>query len=330
MPPRRHQRATPATHLSTYEETTATIPTTLDVRNQMTRPPQHDPPDGHALPPHSGRQPTPPPPQGQYPSPPYAGQHPPPVPANYPPPPYPAQYPPPPYPGQYPPHYPGFPGARPFRSAGGLGTAAVVLASLVTVAEVLEVPLALSAGSELAAAARAGVAAWDVYTTYDLGTFATSVLLVPAWLVTSLWLSRARSNAVTLDPGSRHARSEVWAWLGWLVPVVALWFPFQLVRDVRRATWSPQQRHSSLVGWWWAAWLLYLTTTQIGARITTRQEPDELLSQALGPVEATNALLAVAALVLWVRVVRQVNRRQDDVARDRHLVVDRATPQRPW
>jgi hypothetical protein len=38
-------------------------------------------------------------------------------------------------------------------------------------------------------------------------------------------------------------------------PVVSLWFPFQIVRDVQAAT-NPHGRRTALIGWWWAAFLL--------------------------------------------------------------------------
>lgn len=258
----------------------------------MTYPPQQDP-----------RGPLPP--QGQYPPPPYANQLPPPA------------YPPPPYPG--PPHaglpYTAPPAVRAYRPPGGLGIAAVALAVLTTLVELVEVPLAGLAGDELADAARAGVAAAEVPTLYDFVSVVAVAALVAAWIVTAVWLTRARANAEAQDPGSHHARSRVWAWLGWVVPVVSLWFPFQFVRDVRRATWSPQRRQGSLVGWWWAAWLVYLVSMRVGEQITNNQEPDELMAQALGPVEAVNAVAAVVAVVLWARIVQQVSRRQEEVAR---------------
>jgi Domain of unknown function (DUF4328) len=45
------------------------------------------------------------------------------------------------------------------------------------------------------------------------------LLLLPTWIVGSLWLSRARENAVLIAP-DRVRRSAVWAWLGWVVPIV--------------------------------------------------------------------------------------------------------------
>jgi hypothetical protein len=53
----------------------------------------------------------------------------------------------------------------------------------------------------------------------------------------SLWLSRARENATLIAP-DRVRRSAIWAWLGWWVPVVGLWFPKQIVDDSWQITSS--------------------------------------------------------------------------------------------
>ena len=62
-------------------------------------------------------------------------------------------------------------------------------------------------------------------------------LMLPTWIVGSLWLSRARENAVLIAP-DQIRRSAVWAWLGWWAPIVFLWFPKQIVDDSWQITSS--------------------------------------------------------------------------------------------
>jgi len=202
----------------------------------------------------------------------------------------------------------------PFRPANGLAVAVAVLAGLVTLLELADRSTAWYSGEQLKDAATNGVAAWDVITPYDAMALPITGLLVAAWIVTALWLTQARNNANVLNPMMIHARSRVWAWLGWCVPVVSMWFPFQYVRDVRLATVTERRRFSGLVGWWWTMWLLYLVTSQIGTRIASGTEPNETLVVALGPVETVNAAAAVAALLLWLRIVQQITEDQKAVA----------------
>ncbi len=87
-----------------------------------------------------------------------------------------------------------------------------------------------------------------VLTPYDV----VGVLRLPfqalALVVTSVWLFRARQNVVSLRPEATQTRSPAWVVLGWLIPVVSLWFPFQVVRDVRRDATAPRHHRASARG----------------------------------------------------------------------------------
>jgi hypothetical protein len=205
----------------------------------------------------------------------------------------------------------------PFRPAKALAVAAAGLAGLVTVIELTEMVMAWYAGQQLQDAAENGVAASQVLTPYDIVALPLLVSLVAAWIVSALWLTQARTNANVLNPHVKHVRSPIWAWLGWVVPVVSLWFPFQFVRDIRLATVAEQHRGSSVVGWWWAMWLCYVATSQIGGRITSDTEPNAALAGALGPFETVNAAVAVVALVLYLRIIQQITEDQHAVAQGR-------------
>jgi hypothetical protein len=205
----------------------------------------------------------------------------------------------------------------PFRPARGLAHAAMVLAGLVALFEVVEAAMAWYSAEWLKVAAANGVAAVDIITPYDVIGVPLFGLLFAVWIVTALWLVQAQSNAHVLNPWMRHARSSVWAWLGWWMPVVALWFPYQLVRGVRLATVSEERRYSSVVGWWWALWLFFGLTTQVGAFIVSGTGPNESAVGLLGPDETLDAVVAVAAFVLWLRIVRGITEDQNLVAHGR-------------
>jgi len=80
---------------------------------------------------------------------------------------------------------------------------------------------------------------------------------IVAWSIVFLvWLWRARADAELL--GYRQRRAQGWAFWGWIVPIVSIWFPFQIMRDIWRA--SQADRRAGPRAWvvpaWWAAWLL--------------------------------------------------------------------------
>jgi hypothetical protein len=74
-------------------------------------------------------------------------------------------------------------------------------------------------------------------------------------IVFVIWLYRARVNAE--DRGWPQRRSPGWAIGAWFVPVVNLWYPFQIMADVWRAGLPPQARENRAVlpGIWWGSWL---------------------------------------------------------------------------
>lgn len=127
------------------------------------------------------------------------------------------------------------------------------------------------------------------------------------WPLTAAWLSAARRHLVRTAPEFRHTRSDVWAGLGWVVPIVMLWFPYQVVRDVHRAahrTW----RSPLLVIAWWASWLALLSVNRAGGSqpgMLPTGQLDAVTSRTHGIVVA---VVTVVALTLWVATIGQVSR----------------------
>ncbi len=141
---------------------------------------------------------------------------------------------------------------------------------------------------------------------YTLGSALEFAALIAGWVTGSLWLHRARLNAELLDPGAHHARSAGWAWGGWICPVVALWFPFQVVRDVLKAV-SPSAG-TSLLGWWWALYLVMtLSSNALGRYVGEATAEDASGVQSLSVFVA---IATVVALLLWGRVLLTVTKAQ--------------------
>ena len=209
----------------------------------------------------------------------------------------------------YPPP-PGWVPMAPPEPARGLMIASIVIAAAFTAAEVIEAILAWFAQSEYINAADNGVMSYDVWTPYDFAAIPMMPLGIAAYVITCLWLYKVRTNAEALFPAGRHARSQGWVWGGWIVPVVNLWFPFQVVRDIAR---DPREVIGTpLIGWWWTFWLLSTFTIQIGSQLLGPDEIHKSLVSALGTVETINALFTVVALVLWLKIIRRIGRLQDE------------------
>ena len=199
----------------------------------------------------------------------------------------------------------------PLRSTAGLGTATIVLACLWTAFQVLRLATAPQATDALRAASDGGRSAWDsALTGYELVILVSIPVQVAVYVVACLWLYRSRSTAVAANPGFVHERSRVWSWLGWWVPIVSFWFPYQVVRDVRRAT-SP--RPVSGIGLWWGSWLVFLTLSNGVERLTNNRSDGSAAAAAdlLVGLELVSTVAMVVALALWVRIVQDVRRAQE-------------------
>ncbi|MGH3916282.1 MAG: DUF4328 domain-containing protein [Pseudonocardiaceae bacterium] len=160
----------------------------------------------------------------------------------------------------------------------------------------------------------------EVITTYDFLGVPVALVSIAAFILTGIWLGRARRNADRIAP-EKQRRSAPWVWLGWLVPIVFFWFPKQVVDDVWRATVRDPGQPST--GWWWGSWI----AAQLLGALATQSfmingEPRPELLEYLVLFEGLTALATTLAALHWIRVVRIVSQAQD-------TLVD-TVPPAPW
>ncbi len=160
------------------------------------------------------------------------------------------------------------PQQAPMRTVRPLRTAVIVLLAVWAVAAVgfmvVSLVRASLVGRELDVPGSVGVDALTQNDNlYALSGGAYFVTYLAAAVIFLVWLFRARNNA-EFTSALQHRRSKVWLVLGWVVPVVSLWFPKQIVDDIWRssdphtpasATDLDSIRKPGLVYGWWAAFL---------------------------------------------------------------------------
>lgn len=158
----------------------------------------------------------------------------------------------------------------------------------------------------------------------DGNSGSTLFLLSDLFLVGSavsflVWLYRARRNVEASGYPQRRARG--WAMGAWFVPVVSLWFPYQVVADVRRG--DPAARENPVVtrelALWWTAWLLSLITAThfvhgVGYTAAGATYDGYYLVGGLMSTLVSKICLVVAGVCL-VRIVRAVSATQEAQAR---------------
>jgi hypothetical protein len=170
-------------------------------------------------------------------------------------------------------------GFRQWQPVNGLAVAASVLVGLVALLSVLDTVADVS-GQE-----RQELLILLLY------TFA----LIAAAVVVIVWLWRARSNAELVAGPQSQRLGRGWGIGGWFCPVVNLWFPYQYVVDVWRASRPNQAAAEGLVLAWWLTWL----ASKIVSRFE-RYDTDH-------SVAIVSCALEVAAAVLVVLVVRKIS-----------------------
>ena len=140
---------------------------------------------------------------------------------------------------------------------------------------------------------------------------AAFVVSLALWIITCSWLSTARRNSELLSITTPHARAGQWVWLGWIVPIVQFWFPYQVVRDILKASHRGIVPAGLQLPIWWACWLIPQFISPVSNHTTMK---DGVVSEFSLPNPYTstlNALITVAAFALWWRIVQAIIAAQD-------------------
>jgi hypothetical protein len=165
-------------------------------------------------------------------------------------------------------------------------------------AAALTILLAASAAAAVAAGAEAALAA----TFLAAGDFTAILLYLPLIPVFLVWFYRARKRAD--GRGQEQRWGPGWTIGSWFVPIVGLFFPFQIMADIWRANLPAERRARTawLLGFWWGCWI---AGDILGAIAMVSAGP------ASGPVRiglALSHLSVAAAAILLIVIVRAVTR----------------------
>jgi len=145
--------------------------------------------------------------------------------------------------------------------------------------------------------------------------FPLYILTIVAFLV---WLNRSHKNLLALRPSHLNFSSG-WAVGWWFIPFLALYKPFQVVREVwwesdpdipEEQMFLTESLHSAptYMGVWWTFWLISNFANNIAGRIFDPDRTDNVF--AVGIVFIVSSVLTIIAGVLAIQVVRDVTARQ--------------------
>jgi hypothetical protein len=130
------------------------------------------------------------------------------------------------------------------------------------------------------------------------------VFLLGAGIAFIRWM-RDAVRIVTLTGGSvRHPGWVVW---GWIVPILSLFRPKQIVNDLHKATEFPGHEATpkrEVVNWWWGAWIATFVT-QGAARPFGVKSLEQF--RTADYIDLVSQGATIAAAILAIRVVRGID-----------------------
>ena len=124
-----------------------------------------------------------------------------------------------------------------------------------------------------------------------------------------MWFRRAYYNLHCLSwHNARH--SEGWAAGSWFIPILSLFWPYQIMEDIWRGTQNAikerfgEPQSAAIVGWWWTLFLInnffgYITAFAIGGAA----DVDALLTAT--KVEFVGDLISIVAIIITIRVIQR-------------------------
>jgi hypothetical protein len=139
------------------------------------------------------------------------------------------------------------------------------------------------------------------------------VLYLVTGIVWIIWFHRARTNVQAWSPAVQRL-GPGWAIGGWLCPVVNLWFPYMITRDILDGT---QGRESDLrvarpsrplLMTWWLAYVAVFVVSLVERGDPNPHTLDDLTTVA--NIELVSVVVRLVAGVFAVLVVRQVTAAQ--------------------
>jgi hypothetical protein len=148
-----------------------------------------------------------------------------------------------------------------------------------------------------------GAAADQIVTAYDAMAVIIPITMISSWVITSRWLKQLHITGTAANPNAIRLKLP-WVFWSWIVPVVSLWFPKQIIEDLLKANGEDDAK--SLIGkdslTWWLTWVGFALVNNIGI-VSTFNAPADYIP--IRPeLELAGACLLTGAYLVWIRIVK--------------------------
>ena len=116
--------------------------------------------------------------------------------------------------------------------------------------------------------------------------------------------------------------SEGWAAGGWFVPIISLYYPYRIMKEMWRETDYIISKNNStyrsntnisIVGWWWTLWIIVEFVGRFVAKYSLRADTiDELLTSTLSSM--VQSVMSIALGLVTIKIVKEYSQKETQLA----------------
>jgi len=137
------------------------------------------------------------------------------------------------------------------------------------------------------------------------------IMLVLSMIFFIMWFRRAYYNLHNL-PWHNARHSEGWAAGSWFIPILSLFWPYQIMEDIWKGTQNAikerfgEPQSTAIIAWWWAFYLVNNFFGYISAFATKgAADVEELLTAT--KVEFIGEIISIAAIIITIKVIQRTS-----------------------
>jgi len=137
------------------------------------------------------------------------------------------------------------------------------------------------------------------------------IMLLLSMIFFIMWFRRAYYNLHNL-PWHNARHSEGWAAGSWFVPILSLFWPYQIMEDIWKGTQNAikerfgEPQSTAIIAWWWAFYLVNNFFGYISAFATKgAADVEELLTAT--KVEFIGEIISIAAIIITIKVIQRTS-----------------------
>ena len=142
-------------------------------------------------------------------------------------------------------------------------------------------------------------------------TISNLLLIILSIVFFIMWFRRAYYNLHQL-PWNNARYTEGWAAGSWFVPIINLWWPYQIMMDIWKGTQYALKerlgdpRPAAIVGWWWALHLITSFYNNIAARFGwNSDEIDDLIAST--KMDIIGEVISIPAILITIVIIQRTN-----------------------